>query len=266
MHLALLRVALDDSESLITVGGLPLHPLAVHAVVVLLPLSALALIAIIMVPKWRAPYAKLVLAGLAIGAAASFVAVQAGEQLAEITGISEEHEQLGTVLGWVSGALLVAAAVWLWSIRTDLRAAQPPTRRFGSSQQALLALVSMALAVASLGLVAVVGHSGASAVWENRIAPKSADKSDASASASASASSADYTMAQVAKHNTPSDCWTVVNGQVYDVTNWITRHPGGPGVIKAMCGIDGSAAFLQQHGNQQEPSNILESFRLGALA
>lgn len=263
MTLALVRVAMDDAESLITVGGLPLHPLAVHAAVVLLPLSALALIAIILVPKWRAPYGKLVIAGLAFGAAASYVAVQAGEQLAVITGISEEHENLGKLLGWVSIALLIVGAAWLWSIWGELRAARSPAPRFGSSLQASLALGSLALAVASLGLVAVVGHSGASAVWNDRIATKSAAK--ASPSASASASSASYTLAQVAKHNTPADCWTVVNGQVYDVTSWINRHPGGPDVIRALCGIDGSAAFLQQHGNQGEPMAILANFRLGTL-
>lgn len=36
-----------------------------------------------------------------------------------------------------------------------------------------------------------------------------------------------FTMAQVQAHNSASSCYSVVNGSVYDLTNWIDRHPGG---------------------------------------
>ena len=35
------------------------------------------------------------------------------------------------------------------------------------------------------------------------------------------------TLAEIAAHNSPSDCWVVIHGQVYDVTEFLTRHPGG---------------------------------------
>lgn len=34
-------------------------------------------------------------------------------------------------------------------------------------------------------------------------------------------------MAEVAKHNTESDCWVVVNGEVLDATPFLADHPGG---------------------------------------
>lgn len=32
---------------------------------------------------------------------------------------------------------------------------------------------------------------------------------------------------QISEHNTPADCWIVVDGQVWDVTDFLEEHPGG---------------------------------------
>ena len=74
-----------------------------------------------------------------------------------------------------------------------------------------------------------------------------------------------YTMADVAKHNSQSSCWTAINGNVYDVTSWIDQHPGGAQAIISLCGIDGSSAFNDQHGGQRRPEQELASFKIGAL-
>lgn len=74
-----------------------------------------------------------------------------------------------------------------------------------------------------------------------------------------------YTLATVASHNTPSDCWTAVNGSVYDVTAWISKHPGGKQAIIGTCGKDSSAYFNGQHGGQPQPVSVLATFKIGAL-
>ncbi len=74
-----------------------------------------------------------------------------------------------------------------------------------------------------------------------------------------------YTLADVSKHNNPSDCWTTVNGKVYDVTKWINKHPGGAKEIIPMCGVDGSVRYNGQHGGQKRPANELETFLIGDL-
>lgn len=74
-----------------------------------------------------------------------------------------------------------------------------------------------------------------------------------------------YTLADVKLHNTKANCWTVVNGSVYNVTGWISQHPGGASAIIGMCGIDGSAAFNGQHGGQARPATELASFKIGVL-
>jgi cytochrome b involved in lipid metabolism len=75
-----------------------------------------------------------------------------------------------------------------------------------------------------------------------------------------------YTMAEVATHNNKSNCWTTINGGVYNVTSWITQHPGGQQAILGLCGIDGSSAFNAQHGGQARPESELASFKVGVLA
>ena len=32
---------------------------------------------------------------------------------------------------------------------------------------------------------------------------------------------------QISEHNTPEDCWIVVDNQVWDVTDFLDEHPGG---------------------------------------
>jgi cytochrome b involved in lipid metabolism len=74
-----------------------------------------------------------------------------------------------------------------------------------------------------------------------------------------------YTFAEVQKHKTSTDCWTMINGNVYNVTSWITQHPGGAQAIIYLCGIDGSAAFNAQHGGQVRPASELSGFLIGTL-
>ncbi len=75
-----------------------------------------------------------------------------------------------------------------------------------------------------------------------------------------------YTLAQIAAHSTKADCWTTVNGNVYNVTSWISQHPGGQEAILSLCGKDGSAAFNGQHSGDRRPATELASFKIGTLA
>ncbi|RWA09089.1 hypothetical protein EKO27_g6006 [Xylaria grammica] len=53
--------------------------------------------------------------------------------------------------------------------------------------------------------------------------------------------------ADVAKHNSKSDCWVIINDHVFDVTDWLERHPGGDAIIFDYRGQDASAAYNAQH-------------------
>jgi hypothetical protein len=76
---------------------------------------------------------------------------------------------------------------------------------------------------------------------------------------------AGYTMADVKKANTRAKCWSAIDGNVYDLTAWISSHPGGAGAITFLCGTDGSNAFKAQHEGQRSPTNRLAQYLLGPL-
>ena len=79
------------------------------------------------------------------------------------------------------------------------------------------------------------------------------------------APAATYTLAQVAAHNTVTDCWSAVSGSVYNLTTWIPRHPGGAGVIKAMCGVDGTASYTSMHKGSASAAAVLVPLKVGTL-
>ncbi len=75
-----------------------------------------------------------------------------------------------------------------------------------------------------------------------------------------------YTMDQVRANNSSSSCWSAIDGFVYDLTRWIAAHPGGAGVIRSLCGVDGTSSFKAQHSNQSSPAQRLNSYLLGPLS
>ncbi len=72
-----------------------------------------------------------------------------------------------------------------------------------------------------------------------------------------------FTMDEIAKHNSEESCWTIIRGEVYDLTDWISQHPGGPDKILSICGKDGTEAFIQKHGGKEKPEETLKKFKIG---
>jgi cytochrome b involved in lipid metabolism len=76
------------------------------------------------------------------------------------------------------------------------------------------------------------------------------------------------TLAEVAKHNTSSDCWMVISGNVYNFTNYLRAHPGGVSTMTPYCGKDGTAAFVSRGGTGSHSSfasSLLASYFVGTL-
>ena len=99
-------------------------------------------------------------------------------------------------------------------------------------------------------------------------APKSTVSSTPKAEPSAEpkAEQTGYTMEKVRANNNEVSCWSVIDGNVYDLTNWIASHPGGKGNILSLCGKNGTAEFASKHRGDSNPQARLKGFLLGPLA
>jgi len=73
-----------------------------------------------------------------------------------------------------------------------------------------------------------------------------------------------YTLADVAKHATATDCWMVLNTtDIYDFSNYIAQHPGGSAMVP-YCGKDGTQAF-NNVGHSSGAVRLEASYLVGAL-
>jgi len=101
----------------------------------------------------------------------------------------------------------------------------------------------------STGAAASPASSTPSPSYE-KVAEHEADaKKDEKASASGAPTNkgGQYTMEEVAKHNTKDDCWVVVSGEVLDVTAFLPEHPGGEKAILLYAGKDATEEFNMLH-------------------
>ncbi|QVQ50919.1 cytochrome b5 domain-containing protein [Spiractinospora alimapuensis] len=75
----------------------------------------------------------------------------------------------------------------------------------------------------------------------------------------------ELTLEAVEANDSEESCWTVIDGVVYDLTDWISQHPGGANRILGLCGTDGTERFEGQHGDNPGPTNQLQEFELGPV-
>ncbi|WP_031165348.1 DUF2231 domain-containing protein [Streptomyces durhamensis] len=154
------------------INGLPAHVLFVHVVVVLIPLTALALVTAALWPRAARRLGAL-LPVLALAALASVpLTTHAGEWLerhVDDDALVRRHTELGDgLLPWALGLFVLAAVVW-WAGR---RTPAEPGRNGGMRWSALpvrivVGVLSLAVAVGAVVDVYRIGDSGAKAAWHD---------------------------------------------------------------------------------------------------
>ena len=232
--------------------GLPVHVLITHVVVVVLPISALALILLVFLPKLRNKYLFLTLIGLGVSVVAAFIAKESGEALSYRVGTPAAHTEWGEKALLIAVALFISALIWQFLLKRK------------NKFTFIVGYVGVILAIAALVISYLAGHSGAKASWEKRINPVS-QVTDSSGTATDSSGPIELSMTTVAQKNTPENCWAVVSNNVYNLTAYIRAHPGGAANITKLCGTDATAAFANQHGQSAKPNTALKSFVIGTL-
>jgi uncharacterized membrane protein len=165
------------------IGGLPIHPLVVHFVVVLLTVSALGAVLTAVWPAVRRRFGWLAFAGAAVGTLLVPVATNSGSELAnripESPKITTHMELADLMLWWALGLTVALGALMVVHTRAERTTTAKVAVGSGGAEQEdtapskapalvmiVLALVTVGAAVGTGIHVFRVGDAGARAVWE----------------------------------------------------------------------------------------------------
>lgn len=90
-----------------------------------------------------------------------------------------------------------------------------------------------------------------------------------SESGAAEASGETISLEEVARHDSEDDCWMAIEGKVYDITDYIPKHPTPASILIPWCGEDATEGMRTKgYGRDHSPAarEMLEEYRLGDLA
>lgn len=136
--------------------------------------------------------------------------------------------------------------------------------------------IIITIAILSIGLLAGIYFAQQDTPQTSPAQEISSEPATTSSDSAAQTNTDSFTLTQVAEHSTANDCWTIVNGNVYDITSYVPRHPGGDGILAA-CGTDGTSLFTQRQTAEGESvgsgtphsssaASQLESLKIGTLS
>ncbi len=145
-------------------NGLPLHPLVVHAVVVLVPLSTLGALAVVVRRQWARTYGPLVALGAVGAAVTAWVAKLAGDAFEVSVGATGDiAEQIADHGRWGLYTAISTTVFALLAVVATAAAFAPGTA--ASRWQRPAAAVAALVGVVATLFTVLAGDSGATAVW-----------------------------------------------------------------------------------------------------
>eukprot|EP00879_Flechtneria_rotunda_P003212 GHRR01003435.1.p1 GENE.GHRR01003435.1~~GHRR01003435.1.p1 ORF type:complete len:136 (+),score=26.44 GHRR01003435.1:171-578(+) len=74
-----------------------------------------------------------------------------------------------------------------------------------------------------------------------------------------------YALEECKQHVSDKDCWLVVHGKVYNVTDFLEEHPGGYDIILTSAGKDSTQDF-EEIGHSNSARELLEKYLIGTYA
>ncbi|MGZ5389092.1 MAG: DUF2231 domain-containing protein [Aeromicrobium sp.] len=162
-----------------TIFGLPMHPLIVHATVVVVPLSAAIVALAALWPRFRAWAGYLPLAVSALAVLLVPLSTSSGE---ELEGRVAETQLIETHAGMAEGLLPWVVVLFVAALVMAFGRWRERSGKSESVSRSIVAAVIVAALIGSIGtLVQVgrIGHSGAKASWsEVDSAPKTSAESE----------------------------------------------------------------------------------------
>jgi len=80
-----------------------------------------------------------------------------------------------------------------------------------------------------------------------------------------STGSSKYTWNEIRTHNTRHDKWIVIEGEVYNVSKWAYKHPGGSIVMTHYAGQDATEAFMSFHTDLVLVRKYMKAVHIGSV-
>mmetsp|Transcript_5493 Transcript_5493/g.9319 ORF Transcript_5493/g.9319 Transcript_5493/m.9319 type:complete len:86 (-) Transcript_5493:80-337(-) len=74
----------------------------------------------------------------------------------------------------------------------------------------------------------------------------------------------EYEMAEISKHKSCTDCWLVIEGHVYNVTEYVFDHPGGEDMMVDNTGKDATSDY-EDAEHSKKARNLLKKYLIGKL-
>jgi len=76
-------------------------------------------------------------------------------------------------------------------------------------------------------------------------------------------------LTEISTHNSKDNCWTTINGDVFDLTKFVSKHKGGDKILAA-CGVDATDYFTGKHPtigrvHSELAVKLLSSMKIGTL-
>lgn len=160
-----------------TFDGLPIHPMLVHFIVVIGPLTAVLAILCAVWPAARQRLVWLVLVLAGATAVLTPVVTESGEWLEhhiEKSELVEKHAEMGDTMVYFALALLVAAILLV-----VLHLRESRGKALSTALSATITVFVLLAGVATTVQVFRIGHSGAQSAWDDALT--GADKAGAEA-------------------------------------------------------------------------------------
>ena len=73
-----------------------------------------------------------------------------------------------------------------------------------------------------------------------------------------------YSEEEVSVHDKAKDLWMTIHGGVYDLTDFLLKHPGGEEVLLKLAGQDGTVCF-DEIGHTEEAIQLRETLKIGEV-
>ncbi|XP_046342718.1 fatty acid desaturase 2-like isoform X2 [Haliotis rufescens] len=74
-----------------------------------------------------------------------------------------------------------------------------------------------------------------------------------------------FSVEEVTSHNKADDKWLIINGNIYDITTWAKKHPGGAKVISHYAGEDATDAWVAFHKDREFVQKYMKALQIGVV-